>query len=69
MYDPERCMSCKYGIFNDCIVVCEYILFEGHRRGCYDGDVCTKYEKWDHKRRKYPIGKGVELYGEEHSSQ
>ena len=52
MFDHKKCASCKYsGKLNENQLCCMYILIEGHRRGCYEGDVCTKYEKRSKKRR------------------
>lgn len=53
MYDPIRCLSCKYGSHDNGLVVCMYIIDVGKRRGCYDGKECTKYEKWDGKKREH----------------
>ena len=52
MFDQGRCESCKYSSkLNENQLCCLYILIEGHMRGCYEGDICTKYEKRTSKRR------------------
>ena len=43
----EECNKedCKYRSTNrGYFVSCDYILFEGHRRGCGVGDACDKYD-------------------------
>lgn len=43
----KRCMSCIYYRTNSTghsvLPTCDYILIEGHRRGCPAGDECNKY--------------------------
>lgn len=43
----ERCRSCIYYRTNSTghsgLPTCDYILIEGHRRGCPAGDECDKY--------------------------
>ena len=52
MYDPARCIRCKYGSHDNGYAVCMYIVDTGHRRDCYDGPVCTKFEPWDGSVRR-----------------
>ena len=45
----ERCKSCIYYRTNStghtCVPSCDYILIEGHSRGCPAGDECDKYTR------------------------
>ena len=66
MYDHKICDSCKYsGKLNENQLCCLYILINNHSRGCYDGDVCTKYEKRNCKRRAQINLEGGFYYYEE----
>lgn len=61
----EKCMKCIYrggGVFG-----CEYILIEGHSRGCPSGAECTRYAT----RRKHMTKNQTELTynGETHTMQ
>ena len=46
MVDRRKCRSCKYRSHINATVVCNYILIEKKRRGCYTNP-CDKYEKGD----------------------
>ena len=48
--DRHMCRTCKYRGFVGSEVCCDYILLEGHRRGCR-AEVCTKYKKQDRRRK------------------
>ena len=40
-----KCDRCKYHTYFDGYeVICYYIVYTGHRRGCPFGDKCTKFE-------------------------
>lgn len=47
MVVTDRCKSCVYyrsdASGHNLVPTCDYILVEGHRRGCPAGDSCTKY--------------------------
>ena len=66
MYDPARCWECYYATHDSGMAICEYILVEGHRRGCYKGKVCSKWKPRSGKRQ-VPItfDKGFEQYERE----
>ena len=51
MYDVERCKKCEYSFHNNGMTTCDYILIEGHMRGCYEGTKCSKFKKKKSKRR------------------
>lgn len=66
MYDPARCWECEYASHDGGTSVCMYILIEGHRRGCYDGKVCDKWQPRTGKRQtQITFEKGFELYERE----
>lgn len=66
MYNPSRCWECEYASHDGGTSVCMYILIEGHRRGCYDGKKCEKWEpRTGIKRSKLVFGEGVDLYERE----
>ena len=50
----ERCLSCYYAAstrsWDKDERVCDYILMEGHSRGCPSGDGCTKYRPGPHPK-------------------
>ena len=56
MLDRNKCLTCKYSAFHN-ELTCDYILWEGHRRGCYEGK-CTKYEERTTTRKYRPVWKG-----------
>lgn len=56
MLVTERCRWCVYfSTANDVGPYCDYILLEGHSRGCPAGDNCTAFKK---ARRKNTAGAG-----------
>lgn len=60
MFDRNRCLNCKYSSFHN-ELTCDYILIEGHMRGCYEG-TCTKFEKRTTKRKLHILfGEGEKL--------
>lgn len=53
--DDRRCKTCVYHSSVDNIIICEYILVTGHRRGCRAGVGCLRYIKGDNRNR-YELG-------------
>ena len=51
MFDPKRCLECKYCMKSDNTPICGYILIEKHMRGCYTGKKCKKFVKRTTKRK------------------
>lgn len=58
MCTPYRSRKCIYGVGGDTNInntstpLCNYILCEGHSRGC-PAEACTKYQEGKKKRLKY----------------
>lgn len=44
MINTKQCEMCKYKGYINGFIMCDYILIELKRRGCYKGR-CTKFEK------------------------
>ena len=66
MYDPARCWECYYATHDNGMAICEYILIEGHRRGCYDGRECSQWKPRTRERRmQITYGEGFETYERE----
>ena len=51
--DMTRCKTCHYSCrYSDAPgdILCDYLLIEGHSRGCDPGKACTKYKKREGKK-------------------
>lgn len=50
MFDRKKCEKCTYSAKLIEEICCVYILIEGHRRCCYEGE-CDKFKELKGKRR------------------
>ncbi len=54
--DMTRCRRCEYsGQLGGPLVVCDYLLITGHRRGCPAGRKCTRFKKRTGRRKRVDL--------------